>query len=475
MSDHTSRTTPKRTRYTVPTILAYTIDPSTVFVNSTVSFMLTVTNPVTSGTLTLQSTDEIDVTFPASLTSSYTFLATSPGNFTVGQPFTNSPTYKINPPDAYRMVPGASFAIVFESVAVVASLSPTPASITIQEAIGDNPVAGTSVNVAKTNVSLGVVAWLTPWDVALGAPSTLTWTSTGASGVTVFGLPNVPGGQQSVAVSGKMSVTPRYTDRQTTYTLVANTNDGTQSSAFPVTQTQVAPQITSFDDGNGPRTIKVDQAVALTWTTAYAQYVQLTTPAGKKGPVNANPPLPISHTPGQEAYSGAPGGVPKTVTYTLQAVGFQQPAVRKITYTLQPVTPLWFKFLNKAADGTLSGMQWKLDAQWLGFNVVFGDVAVLKITQPGGAVDTYYLGSGNQTDPQIQYFNAAAGASNVTLSWVTANLTSLTLDPGAQVITGPNIASGSQTVAPAATTTYVLTGTAANGKKISSTLVVTVK
>jgi hypothetical protein len=55
---------------------------------------------------------------------------------------------------------------------------------------------------------------------------------------------------------------------------------------------------------------------------------------------------------------------------------------------------------------------------------------------------------------------------------VTANLSALTLN-GTAVAQG-QIASGSQTVAPTTSTTYLLSGTGTNGQTITSSLEVTV-
>ena len=96
--------------------------------------------------------------------------------------------------------------------------------------------------------------------------------------------------------------------------------------------------------------------------------------------------------------------------------------------------------------------------------------------QPGGGKTVLYLGPGDTTHPQIQYFNAAPATTGggFVLTWVTANLTALVLAPDGYTVPSEQIAKSTYTVHPSVTTVYVLTGTAKNGQTVSSTLVVLV-
>ena len=135
-----------------------------------------------------------------------------------------------------------------------------------------------------------------PSTIASGSPSTLSWTTTGASVTSVF----IDNGVGSKAASGSTSVSPATT---TTYTLSAFTtaNASPPTKQVTVTVGAAAPTI-SFSAT--PGTINSGQSSSLVWNTTNATTVT------------------IDHGIGSQPLSGSTSVSPaSTRTYTLTAVG----------------------------------------------------------------------------------------------------------------------------------------------------------
>jgi hypothetical protein len=115
-----------------------------------------------------------------------------------------------------------------------------------------------------------------PLTIQTGGSSTLSWTTTGASTVSISGVGNVP-------VNGSTTVTPTAT---TTYTLTATSADGrnvTSPITIVVTAAQV-PQIVTFVAN--PATIDAGQSTKLCWQVTNASSIQITPGVGSN--LNAN-------------------------------------------------------------------------------------------------------------------------------------------------------------------------------------------
>ena len=478
-----------RKSYSVaPALFTYTINPDQVFVALSTSLTLVITNPASSSSVSLKGGrqgDEIDVTFPVppgqteadSLVDKVTFSSTSlTAGFTVGPQTPGSNIFVIRPIGTQPLAPGQTIQVRFDNV-IVNSAVGSP-SVIIQEFIGSSKGSPT-LPMRKLPQELNVIAWLSPFIIGLGGNSTLYWQSFGGTKVTVFGLATGQG-QQVFPVSGdppypgNMSVTLKATDAQRTFSVQVMTNDNRHFETS-VTLTQGSPCITFFGPAGavpGPP-LKGDASVQLSWTTLYAPKVFLQTPA--EGAAKQFPPnTSTTVTPGVDAINGAPDfqHIPAVVTYTLQAPGFGPAASQEVSFSLASVRLLYFKYMNLTEQGQLSNIRFSFDTQWSAQELSLGDVATLVVYQPGGAIDTYFLGSGDSTHPQIQYFNASPVGGNYSLSWVTANLQSLTLEPSGTTIPVGEIASGSMVVSPTETTTYVLTGLGTNGQSIQSYLTV---
>jgi len=173
-----------------------------------------------------------------------------------------------------------------------------------------------------------------PVSIAPGQSSTLSWTTTGATTVTISGV-------GSVAPNGSTSVTPAQT---TTYTLTASSADG-HSVTAPVTVIVAPlniPQILTFVAN--PQTIDAGQSTKLCWQVSGATNITITPGVGSN--LNANDCATVSPT--------------TTTTYTLTATNAQGQiqanttvnvgAVRILSFTANPVT--------SEAAGSLVTLAW---------------------------------------------------------------------------------------------------------------------
>jgi hypothetical protein len=161
-----------------------------------------------------------------------------------------------------------------------------------------------------------------PLSIQPGDSSTLSWTTTGASTVSISGIGNVP-------LNGSTTVSPMQT---TTYTLTATSSDGNKVTA-PVTITVAPgtiPQIVVFVAT--PPTIDAGQSTKLCWQVNGATNITITPGVGSN--LNANDCATVSPT--------------QTTTYTLTAtnatgqiqanVTVNVGAVRILSFTANPVT-----------------------------------------------------------------------------------------------------------------------------------------
>jgi len=162
-----------------------------------------------------------------------------------------------------------------------------------------------------------------PVSIAPGQSSTLSWTTTGATSVTIS--PTVG----SVTLNGSTTVTPQQT---TTYTLTATSQDGRTVSA-PVTVVVAPaniPQILTFVAN--PQTIDAGQSSQLCWQVSGATSIQIDPGVGSN--LNANDCATVKPS--------------VTTTYTLTATNAQGTikanitvnvgAVRITSFTANPVT-----------------------------------------------------------------------------------------------------------------------------------------
>lgn len=143
------------------------------------------------------------------------------------------------------------------------ALSPTATTtytLTATNSIG-SVTALVSVTVTAPNLPTITSFTASPTGIALGAISTLSWTTSGAATLTI-----TPGTFASTSASGTTNVSPEAT---TTYVLTATNAAGSVTATATVTvQTATLPSITSFTAN--PASISTGSSSTLSWATTGA-------------------------------------------------------------------------------------------------------------------------------------------------------------------------------------------------------------
>lgn len=480
------------------TRLDYRLTPPQVFVATSTGLALTIGVPTEGAAVTLEDGDEIQVRFPApgapdaltevlpqTVTSSdprFSAALSGTGDYYVVAPFGF---------DGQTIEPGTSFTITWGSFPVVADVGSS--TITVDEFIASG-TGQRGLSVEKVAQELNVVAWLQDLVVGRYQRTKLNWTSYGGTLVVVAGFQTAPDhncpqdlrrpGWKCFPVKGDppypaytMVDVPSETAAQWQYTVRVYTSDG-QNRDKVVTLTQHAAYILGFGvypDLKPPAApVEPTEAAKVSWRTIYGVDAYLTSPTGQTREYT-NPPNPVTVQPGVDAMNGAPSKsqIPDTASYKLQVTGYGSPVDATVSFRILPVRLLYFKYTRMDEQGRLSDPHWAIDpADWKAVQQEGPtDLLTFTVYQPGSRTEVRYLGPGDTTHPQVQYFTATPGdGGKQMLTWVTANVTSLVLNPGGYQVPRDQVAKGTYEVTPPGTTDYVLEATAANGDRVTSTL-----
>lgn len=470
------------------TLLSYAAEPTQAFADQQQDLIVTITNPVTAKAVTFNpgpQGEAIYITFPETLARSANFNAQSQTNgFYVAGVAGQDRTFSVTSLLTIDLKPGDSIVAQFKQVPIVPDTGDT--EILIEEFIGSGDEK-TSIPFTVISPKPSITAYADPNQAGYKEPVRIHWDAFKADSVTIEGLEE--GKKTFKNTKGDVLFSGDYTtiltkkeDLDLTLTAVSDKGD---SNPTHVTVSAKAPVIHAFQPTtHEPDPLPLDAVVSLTWRSEFALATIFTSPDGN-GPALVPPVAlgsPIAVNPGKDAALGAASldEIPATAEYSLVATGFDPQASGDVSFTLGQPSLVYFKYLNKADDDTLSGMSWQIDpTSWdsVGRQLIVNPTGlnILKIFKPGGGHLTYYLGSGDTTHPQIQYFNAdKVEGGQVTISWVTANLSTLVLNPGDISIDAADIPSGSKTVQLPSDKRLTLTGTSASGDQVPSILVVTV-
>lgn len=148
-----------------------------------------------------------------------------------------------------------------------------------------------------------------PATITAGQFSTLTWTSTNATSVTIN--PAIP--QEDVTnmpLNGQGSVTPAQT---TTYTFTATGANGTATATATVTVNQVPPTVTL---SASPTAVTSGGSTTLTWSTSNATSLTIDNNIGSVSPVSGSVTTQVKATTTFTATATGPGGT-ATATATV--------------------------------------------------------------------------------------------------------------------------------------------------------------
>lgn len=340
------------------------------------------------------------------------------------------------------------------------SISVSPAITTTYTLTATGP-AGTVTKQVTITVSPPPTATFSasPTSIALGASSTLSWTATNATSVSI------DNGLGSEPLSGSTSVTPATT---TTYTLTATGSGGTVTKQATVTVNQ--PPTIAFSAN--PTSINTGQSATLTWTTTNATSVTIDNGIGAQALSGSFLVNPSSTTTYTLTASGASGTRTATATVTVSTPGIPQ-----VTFSASP---------SVIAAGGTATLTWSTsNATSVSIDNGIGVKPLNGSAQVNPAQTTTYkltaTGSGGSRTatttvtiaaPPTIVFTATPPAvlpgGSVQLAWQVLDATLVTIDPdlGAQPF------AGSITVTPKGTTTYVLTAAGIGGTRVASVTVV---
>ena len=300
-----------------------------------------------------------------------------------------------------------------------------------------------------------------PPSIQAGQSSTLSWSVTGATAVSISpGVGTVTG--------TSVSVSPTST---TSYTLTATNASGSITATLAVTVGSAAgPTIQSFVAS--PPSIQGGQSSTLSWSVTGATSVSidqgLGTVAGTSVSVS-----PTSTTAYTLTATNASGSSTATVTVTVTATG-SSPSIQ--AFTSSP---------SSIQSGQSATLSWSVTgATSLSISPGVGTVAGISVSVSPTSTTAYTLtatnafGSSTATvtvtitvsQPSIQTFTASPSSiqsgQSATLSWSVTGATSLSIGPGVGTVTGTSVS-----VSPASTTSYTLTATNASGSVTATTVV----
>ena len=339
------------------------------------------------------------------------------------------------------------------------SLTVSPTETTTYTITATGP-GGTATGTAMVTVhqSPTVSINAVPDTILLSESATLSWTSTNADSATI------DQGIGSVAVNGSTSVSPTTT---TTYTITVTGPGGTDTASVTVTITYPAPAV---NISANPESIQIGGSSTLTWSSANANSCVIEPGIGS---VNPSGSLTVSPT--------------VTTTYTITATGLGGTATGTATVTVhQPPTVS----INASPDtillsesATLSWTSTNADMatidQGIGSVAVNGSTSVsptatttytIAVTGPGGTATASATVTITYPVPTV---SISASPSEIqlgessTLTWSSTNANSCVIEPEI----GSVNPSGSLSVSPAETTTYIITATGSGGTAVSNVIV----
>ena len=313
----------------------------------------------------------------------------------------------------------------------------------------------------------------TPATVNPGQPTTLSWSTSNATSVTL----SLDGSDASVPVNGSLQVTPA---RTCTATLTASGPGGTVTSSVTITVPE-PPAIFRFDAT--PEFLMQGETARLTWTTSNATSVTIDNGIGVQ-PVNGSiAVMPLVPTLYTLTATGAHG----VTTRTLFLYVVQAPSIGTFAATPAEIIEGETSILSwSTAFATSVTIDNGLGPQPINTEnfeeQVPGSVAVsptvtttytLLAEGPAGTSAATTTITVKPATPAITSFGASPAAIPIhgssVLSWTTTNATSVTIEPGL----GMQPANGSIPVNPGATTTYTLTAIGPAGNA-TATVTVTI-
>lgn len=316
-------------------------------------------------------------------------------------------------------------------------------------------------------------------EVLIGGSITISWQTEGFSQVTING--------QVVLPTSAGTITFNNIQQNTTYTLIATTQDGNSSCTVSITIvciTPVLPPTCTLTPVSA--TVSPGEAVNLVWTTTNAASATLT-------------------SFGNVALSGnqSTGALTTSTNYTLAVLGQNGTTVNcisNITVSQTPLAPVCNSFTALPlviTSGGTSTLAWTTtNATTIVINNAIGQVAASGSIQVSPLLSTQYtmtvFGTNNQSVscqvnvivndipvvplPTCNSFTATPatlplGGGNVNLAWTTSNATAVSISPNLVA----TAVSGNTTAVVTTSTTFILTVVGLNNQSTSCPVTVTVE
>lgn len=203
----------------------------------------------------------------------------------------------------------------FSNLAASGSTTVTPSQTTTYTATATGP-AGTATASVTVTVNPAAKPTITlsanPATVTAGQFTTLQWTSTAATSVTIAPSLN-PEDNQPLPLSGTVPVVPKQT---TTYTATASGPGGSATATVTVTVNQPAPTITL---AVSPTSILTGQSATLNWTGQNATSITIDNGIGGVAVPSGSMTVSPSSTTTYTASATGPGGsASASATLTVQ-------------------------------------------------------------------------------------------------------------------------------------------------------------
>lgn len=295
-----------------------------------------------------------------------------------------------------------------------------------------------------------------PTSITTGGMSTLSWTTTNVTSVSINQ------GIGAVTANGSTAVSP---NSSTIYTLTATGPGGTVTCTQGITV--IPPPIPVCTLNLSP--------TAISWTTTNATSLTLVSTTG-------SPAVPTPALDGSFNFNSDLGAGTHSYTLTATGAGGSVVCIGTIHIDPPPSTPACTLNANPTSiiTGGSSILSWttsnatsiSIDQGIGAVSTANGSVTVtpattktytLTATGPGGTVTCQKTITVSANPPPTCSLTASVSTINsgnpVTLSWTTANATSVSIAPEYRDV-GTN---GSKIVRPSATTTYILTATGPGG------------
>jgi len=349
----------------------------------------------------------------------------------------------------------------------------TTTTYTISATGTDGKTVTAAAQVTVGAVTAQIVRFVAnPSSIATGASTTLSWSTSNATTVSI--APGIG----SVSANGSIAVSPAAT---TIYTISATGTDGkTVTATAQVTVGAVTAQILRF--AASPNTIGLGASTTLSWSTSNATSISISPTVGT---VTANGSTTVSPATTTSYTLSATGADGKTVTAvtTVTVSGSAIPQIVTFVATPQSIAPGGSTQICWQVTGSTSISI----APSIGTNLNANACA----TVTPSATTTYTLTATNAVGTvqgnltvnvglvQILSFQAnpvstqVAGAPT-TLSWTTANATSVVLT-GADIPPMTLPVNGSYTDNPITNETYTLTAYGPGGQNVSVSISVFVR